>query len=263
MPERIPIAGILPLALTLLLSAPFRAQTAPPSANIPLAFDVVSVKPAQPEPGVASRWRATSDGFRATTTVENFVQTAYNFVLDDQILNLPGWAKSDLFEIAAKMDPDTAAAFNKLPPDQQDRQWDRMMQTILADRFRMQAHRETRRMPVYALVAAKGGPRLKPAPAGPANWSAGPGRIAGHLVDMALLASMLSGSLGRIVVDQTGLTGHYDITLSWTPDDRQALPDSGPSLFTALEEQLGLRLQSTRAPAPVLVIDHIEKPSAN
>ncbi|MGA8110922.1 MAG: TIGR03435 family protein [Acidobacteriaceae bacterium] len=262
MPERISIAFALALALAL-PTALSRAQTAPPPANVPLAFDVVSVKPAQPEPGVASSWRAASDGFSATTTVENFVQSAYNFVLDDQILNLPGWAKSERFEIAAQMDPDTSAAFNKLPRDQRDRQWDRMMQSILTDRFRMQAHSETRRMPVYALMVAKNGPRLKPAAAGSADWSAGPGRIAGHLVDMSLLSTLLSGSLGRIVVDRTGLTGHYDLTLTWTPDDQQALPDSGPSLITALEEQLGLRLQATRAPAPVLVIDHIEKPSAN
>lgn len=249
------------LALTLILSAPCRAQTA--STKTDLAFDIVSVREAHPEAGLSSSWRTTGDGFRAMTTVENFVQNAYDFVLEDQILNLPGWATSDKFQFAAKMDPDTYAAFNKLSEGQQDRQWDRMMQSILVDRFHMQAHSATRSMPVYALVLAKGGSKLKPSPPGTPGWSTGPGRIAGHGMDLSTLAGSLSRSLGRIVIDRTGLTGQFDVTLTWTPDDQQALSDSGPSLFTALQEQLGLRLESTHAPVPVLVVDHIEKPSAN
>lgn len=251
------------LALVLTLLPVARSQTAANPQNAPLTFDVVSVKAAHPAPGVASSWSTTADGFRAMTTVRNFVQNAFNFVLEDQILKLPGWAPSDLFEIDAKMDPDTAAAYNRLPHNQQDRQWQRMLQSILADRFQMRAHSETRPMPVYALVPGKAGPRLKAAASGPGGWSTGRGRITGRQMEMSTLAECLSTSLGRIVIDRTGLTGPYDVSLAWTPDDQPAPADSGPSLFTALQEQLGLRLESTRAPVPVLIIDHLEKPSAN
>ncbi|HEX4038612.1 MAG TPA: TIGR03435 family protein [Acidobacteriaceae bacterium] len=260
MSERILTTLVLFLALT---AAPSHAQTAPASPNPPLAFDVVTIKVANPERGLASSWSTTSDGFRAMTTIQNFVQNAFNFVLEDQILNLPGWATSDHFAIDAKMDPDTSAAFNKLPHNQQDRQWDRMLQTILTDRFQMRAHSETRPMPVYALVTGKAGSRLSTAAPGPGGWSTGRGRIAGHQMDMSTLADCLSAALGRIVVDRTGLPAQYDVSLTWAPDDQQGPSDSGPSLFTAIQEQLGLRLESTRAPVPVLLIDHIGKPSPN
>ncbi|MGB7171342.1 MAG: TIGR03435 family protein [Acidobacteriaceae bacterium] len=253
----------LPLALLLISAAPARAQTAPDAMNPPLAFDAVSIREAQPDPRVVSTWNATSDSFRATITVESFVQSAYEFVLEDQILGLPGWAKSERFLIAAKMDPETYAAFNTLPGPEQARQWQRMLQNILTTRFQMRAHQESRPMPAYALRIAKGGPKLKTAGPDPGGWSAGRGRLTGQSMDMSTLAGLLSGSLSSIVVDQTGLTGKYDVTLTWTPDDQRGLPDSGPSLFTALQEGLGLRLESTRAPVPVLVIDSIEKPSAN
>jgi uncharacterized protein (TIGR03435 family) len=253
----------LPLACLLIPAAPARAQTIPDAASPPLAFDAVSVREAQPDPKVVSMWNTTSDSFRATTTVESFVQSAWEFVLEDQIIGLPGWAKSERFAIAAKMDPDTFAAFSRLPGPEQAGQWQRMLQNILTTRFQMRAHQESRPMPVYALRIAKGGPKLKTAAPGPGGWSAGGGRITGHSMDMSTLAGLLSGSLGSIVVDQTGLTGKYDLTLTWTPDDQRGLPDSGPSIFTALQEGLGLRLESTRAPVPVLVIDQIEKPSAN
>ncbi len=253
----------LTLLLALLLIPSALAQNAPDATNPPLAFDAVSIREAQPDPGVVSTWNATSDSFRATITVESFVQSAYEFVLEDQILGLPGWAKSERFLIAAKMDPETYAAFNKLPGPEQARQWQRMLQNILTTRFRMRAHQESRPMPVYALRIAKGGPKLKTAAPAPGGWWAGGGRITGHSMDMSTLAGLLSGSLSSIVVDQTGLTGKYDVTLTWTPDDQRGLSDSGPSLFTALQEGLGLRLESTRAPVPTLVVDHIEKPSAN
>ncbi|HVT96152.1 MAG TPA: TIGR03435 family protein, partial [Acidobacteriaceae bacterium] len=228
----------------------------------PVTFDVVSVKPAQPDPATAFYWRSTGDGFSATTTVQNLIQNAWDFVVEDQIVNLPGWAKSDKFEIAAKMDPEAYAAFRKLSDEEQDRRWNRMMQAILADRFHMQSH-ESRVLPAYALVLAKGGPKLKPSSAQGGGWSTGRGRITGHRMRLSDLADLLSHALARIVVDQTSLKGNYDISLTWTPDDERGLPDSGPSLFTALQDQLGLRLQTTKAPVASLIVDHIEKPSAN
>ena len=255
------------LALTVVAAIPSGAQTSGPAVDNQtpaLSYDIVSVKPAHPAPGTSFYWRTTPDGFTATTTVQNLIQNGWDFMLEDQMVDLPGWAKSDLWEIVAKMDPDTYAAFRKLSDDQQDRQRRRMIQAILADRFRLQAHRESRPLPVYALVVAKGKSKLTPAdPRADGGWSTGHGRIAGHRMETSDLADRLSGALGRIVVDRTGLKGDYNVTLTWAPDDQPGLPDSGPSLFTALEEQLGLRLEPTRAPVPCLVIDRIERPSAN
>lgn len=236
----------------------------PTSADVPPRFDIVSVRAAHPDVGTVLYWRSTGDGFTAITTVQNLIQRAWNLTLESQTVNLPGWARSDLFEVAAKMDPDTYAGFRKLAGDEQERQWRGMIQTILADRFRMVAHSESRPMPVYALVAAKGGTRLRPSNSHEeAGWSTGHGRITGRAMEMPNLADRLSDALSRMVVDQTGLTGAYDISLTWTPDDERGPADSGPSLFTAIDEQLGLRLEFTRAPVPVLVIDRIEKPSPN
>jgi uncharacterized protein (TIGR03435 family) len=239
------------------------AQSAPAPEKATLAFDIVSVKEVQPNPGEISNWNSTGNGFTARTTVENFVQNAWKFVLADQVVGLPGWAKSENFEFVGKMDPDTFANFRKLPSDQQSEQWSRMMQSILTERFQMQAHSETRPMSAYALVIAKGGSRLKPGVPGKYGWGAGPGSITSHSLAMPTLSDLLSSSLGRVVVDRTSLSGVYDVSLTWSPDDQRGQSDNGPSLFTALEEQLGLRLESSRLPVPVLVIDHIEKPSAN
>lgn len=264
LPLRFCLTGIaLPLGLTLLPALRSCAQGTPALEKTAPAFDVVSIREAQPEPGTTFSWRNTGNGLDAMTTVENFVQNAYNFVLEDQIVNLPGWAKSERFEITAKMDPDTYATFEKLSDNEKDQQWTRMLQSILTSRFHMQAHSDMRPMPVYALVIAKGGSRLKPAVPGPHGWSTGRGRITSQSLDIATLSTLLSGSAGRIVVDRTALTGQYAVSLAWTPDDQRGMPDSGPSLFTALEEQLGLRLESSRAPVPVLVVDNIERPSAN
>ena len=166
-----------------------------------------------------------------------------------------------------------------------------MMQSLLADRFKFAAHRETRELPVYALMLAKNGSKLKEAipensyPNGikdeQGRGVAGmmritPGHIEGQAIPIANLLGVLTQVTGRTVVDRTGLTGKYDISLQWTPDEPQTLPtaadganrepsqeSSGPSIFTAIQEQLGLRLESAKGPVEGLVIDHVEKPSAN
>jgi uncharacterized protein (TIGR03435 family) len=170
-----------------------------------------------------------------------------------------------------------------------------MVQALLADRFKLKVSHQTKELPVYALVVAKGGPKLTetqvppPTPDGTAAPNrgfrgirmGGPGQLTGTNIDMGLLADLLSGQreLGRLVIDQTGLKGNYDWTLKWTPDrsdpmfkapdggqpSGDALPadSSGPSLFTALEEQLGLKLEARKGPVETLVIDSIEKSSEN
>jgi uncharacterized protein (TIGR03435 family) len=156
-----------------------------------------------------------------------------------------------------------------------------MFREILVERFGLKVHHETRTLPVYALVVAKGGPKMtasKPQPNDPDGMPGNPGvlntslgRETGRGALIEFLAEDLSDALGRKVVDKTGLTGRYDFTLTWAPDDDAAAMGSsassgapqGPSLFTAVQEQLGLKLEPVKAPVDVVVIDHLEKPSEN
>lgn len=140
-----------------------------------------------------------------------------------------------------------------------------MMQSLLRDRFHLRVHWESKQRSVYALVVAKGGLRLKPA-ADPkhGSMSLSQGHMAGKGVPISFLASLLALPLGRTVVDQTGLTGEYDFDLRFEPQDEPAGKESNdPDLFTAVQEQLGLKLQSTHASVPVLVVDHVEHPTPN
>jgi uncharacterized protein (TIGR03435 family) len=156
-----------------------------------------------------------------------------------------------------------------------------MLRQILAERFGLVAHRETRELPVYALSVAKGGPKLKESvidPSVSANARRGGGvrmsmgMIAAHECTIPYFLSMLSRQLGRSIIDRTGLAGNYDFTLRWSPDNGATTSsndsagtqaDALPSIFSAVQEQLGLKLESTKAPASVLVIDHLERPSQN
>jgi uncharacterized protein (TIGR03435 family) len=168
----------------------------------------------------------------------------------------PAWIDSDRFDIEAK--PETAADMQQVR---------RMVQSLLADRFGLTSHRDTRVMPVDALLVAKNGPKpTKTKPGGPAPlFRVGPGALdAEGGASLAQLANVLSGLMDRSVIDKTGLSGNYDLKLEWTPDDTLPAPDAtGPSIFTALQEELGLRLESQRGSVEVLVVDSAEKPSGN
>jgi uncharacterized protein (TIGR03435 family) len=206
--------------------------------------------------------------------------------LDDKFIGVPTWAKDEKFDIEAKVDPADLEALHKLGPNQRNL----MIQDLLADRFKLKVHHEIREQPIYALVVTKNGRKLNEAKPGdtypnglkdPYDGRTGAGvvlrskhRIAAQAIPMSSLVVMLTQITGRTVVDKTGLAGEYDFTLNWTPeiaatpspgtDSAAPLPDdSGPSLFTAIQEQLGLKLESTKGPADVLVIDHIEMPSEN
>jgi len=146
-----------------------------------------------------------------------------------------------------------------------------MMQALLADRFKLALHRDTKELPVYALTIARGGPKLSASGGEFPRMRIGRGQIEAQKWTMAKFASDLARQLGRPVIDRTELAGTYDFKLEWTPDESQpgsAEPGGertisvvGPSIFTALQEQLGLRLESTKGPVEILVVDHVEKPS--
>jgi uncharacterized protein (TIGR03435 family) len=188
-----------------------------------------------------------------------------------QIAGWPAWSTSAQYDIEAKMDDDTAAALQKLSEKQQATRRQLMLRSLLADRFNLKVQYEIKTLPIYELVVAKGGSKLKESHASETNTN-GIGRLTAQAMPMADLALILTIQVNRIVVDKTGLTGQYDFALRWTPDPGGEPPDgsgslpegdSGPSIFTALQEQLGLRLESTKAPVQVLVIDHIERPTEN
>lgn len=221
----------------------------------------------------------------ANVTAKMLIEFAYG-VKDFQLSGGPTWINSEGFDIDAKIDDATANQIRQLPHDEQEAQKYLMLQSLLADRFRLKITRGTKDLPLYAIVVAKGGPKL----ASPARGSDGlptlpPGTreftirsgvctIRANAEPLSQLASMLSTQLGRIVLDQTGMKGTYNFELQFAvetgpggaplpPAQRGTGAEAAPSLFSAIQEQLGLRLESTKAPVETIVIDHIEEPSVN
>ncbi len=235
--------------------------------------------------------------FYATdVTVQRLVGMAYGVRYSWLIQGAPSWLDSETFDIQAKADSAVNNELGKLSPEAGRLVKHRMLQALLVDRFKLALHRETQDLPVYALVIAKNGPKLQESKSGdtlpnpvrgsddrlsPGSMRMGPGQLAGHGISAAELVDLLSQQLGRTVVDKTGLKGIYDFTIQWTADQSPVavangpydgkpgtdnLPppgSSGPSIFTAIQEQLGLELESQKAPVEVLVIDHIERPWEN
>lgn len=225
------------------------------------AFEVASVKPFQ---GLGTNVRLDISGPRVTITqygLLGLIMTAYH-VEGWQVYGGPDWRDSQLFNIVAN------APGERAPTMEQVRQ---MLQTLLADRFRLKVHREKKQSPVYALVVAKNGPKLKASTAYQPSYSlGGRGRtvqLISQKTTMEYFALQLSntGQTGREVVDKTGLTGSYDFELNWASenDGGPSLDSNVPDLFTALQEQLGLKLESRKAFVETLVVDHAEKPSPN
>src|SRR5665213_1569209 len=228
-------------------------------------YEVVSIRPAKDSNSTS--WRSTDDGvIMSGMSARSLVMGAYGLITDDQLSGLPAWADSDQFDIQAKMDTDTAEAFKKLSKKEKGRQSDLMLQAVLAERFNLKIRRETKEIPVYALVIAKGGSKLKETPAStPMGYTMNSGSngqvLNGHGIEIESLVYGLSGNVGRLIVDKTGLTGKYDMDLKWSSEDNPGTGDSGPSIFTALQEQLGLKLESTKAPVETIAVEHIDKPS--
>lgn len=229
------------------------------------AFEVASVKPAEPsdKPGFlqAAPGRLNLSG----VTVKMLIQQAWA-ISGYRIYGGPSWLDSTRYNIAAK----AADGSGNLTLDQMRP----MLQTLLTDRFRLTLHREEKELPLYRLVVSKNGPKLKEsAVSGAPQSRMATGQITDEKAGMETLASQLGQQLGRFVVNRTGLKGDYAFHVEWTPDPGQNLGgDSdtpppagadGPSLFTALQEQLGLKLESAKGPVEVLVIDQVEKPSEN
>lgn len=231
-------------------------------------FDIVSIKlhkPGGDNGGIA----ALPDGLEwRNIHLATLVQGAYGITLESQIAGLPAWAGSDSYDITAKVDAATADRWKKLTPRERWAEELPMIQSILADRCQFKAHQETKEMPVYDLVIAKGGLKMKEAlPTESSTEYAGAGKTTVQAMAIDTVVYGFTNAVGRLIVDKTGLGDKkFDFELKWTPDNQPIednSADAAPWLFTALQEQLGLKLVSSKGPVQVLVIDHMERPSPN
>jgi uncharacterized protein (TIGR03435 family) len=223
-------------------------------------FEVVSIKLNRSDDR-GGGMRPIEGGLSARNlSVNMLIQSAYK-LKPWQISGGPGWVATDRYDIEAKTEGN---------PSFQERL--EMCRLLLADRFQLKFHRETRQTPVYSLTVTKNGPKLQATASGtPGYIRPGRGLLEGKGVNMRMLADFLGGSLGQSVTDNTGVIGGFDIRLEWTPtegeldykDEDRPIDPNGSSIFTAVQEQLGLKLEASKGPVEVLVIDHIERPSQN
>lgn len=235
-------------------------------------FEVASVKPSEPDVlGLFTRFLPGGDVHFTGATMKDLVAIAYN-VRQFQISGGPAWIGTERFDVDAR-----ASTSGATPPgdlrkvNDEQRKIGERLRNLLADRFQLAIHRETEQQPVYELVVSKGGAKLQESMEGKNLIRKGIGTIKGQSVGLRMLALNLSNELDRPVIDKTGLVGNYDFELKWTPVVLSAGPvdpplptePDRPWIFTALQEQLGLRLEPKKGPVEVLVIDRVERPSKN
>jgi uncharacterized protein (TIGR03435 family) len=213
-------------------------------------FEVASIKPSPSDGGNTNIPTPTPDRFEAhNITARTLIALAWD-VRVFQVSGGPAWLDSQRYDIVAK--PDGNA---------EDQHLRRMVRTLLAERFLLQAHHATKEMPVFTLEIAKGGAKLPPAsPGNDPDIRGRGGHLTAKRVTAELLARILANELERPVLNRTGIDGAFDVDLEYTPEQN---PEPGASLFTAIQEQLGLKLESRRAPVDVLLLDRIERPSPN
>jgi uncharacterized protein (TIGR03435 family) len=226
------------------------------SGSAQVSFEVASIRPNMSGESGSSSQTQNGRFIGRNQNLRDLIEHAYD-VMDWQITG-PAWILSERFDVTAKP-----------PAGVSGDQFEAMMQNLLAGRFKLQLHREQQERAVYALVVAKGGLKATPAPGeagAKTNWSRD--HIEAQHMSMAHFAERLSRVADRPVVDATGVAGAFDFELKWTPDSSRAKPaensgaqlaDLPPSVFTAIEEQLGLKLEPRKAPVEILIVDHAEK----
>jgi uncharacterized protein (TIGR03435 family) len=295
------IAFAMSLAVTLISltargsAAPAPQQQATRIVAAPVyKYDVASLKPT--EPGVcwnrplACVLKETPDGFNKATYLRELIQLAFGLVSIDQISNAPSWGGAG-YEVDAKMDEATADALKRLSPDDRKLARQQMLQALLAERFQLVVHRETKELPAYSVFVGKNGTKLKQSspdftwrdgtkpPAGSSGFAIGRQqdtyRALGTDLSMSAFTRTLSLMLGQPVFDKTGLTGRYDFDVQFLAGDSQPVnaltgEPSSPSpppnrefLPLAALQALGFRVESGKQPVEIIVIDHVEKPSGN
>jgi uncharacterized protein (TIGR03435 family) len=243
--------------LLLVVALAIRAQETVRKAH----FEEASIKPGDPN-SMGYSTNSSPGRFSATNvTLKRLIGRAYN-VEPYQIEGGPKWIQSEKFTIAAKLEDEDVKSLSKEERGQVLRA---ALQNLLESRFQVEIHRESKIMPCFALVLAKGGPRLHEVEKGGSTWSMNRGVLTANKISMEDLASILSSVTERPVRDATGLKAVYELKIEWTPESTEAKPEpsNAPSIFVALQEQLGLKLETTKAPIEMLVIDRAEKPAEN
>ena len=262
-------------------------------AIAPLTFEVASIKPAAqagPGPIRMGIQMMPGGGLRANNVSLQLLLTLAYDVRDFQISGGPPWLGSQLYDIQARTgnapdEPASPDAMRNMSEEQRKTFQEQMrerLRNLLADRFQLMFHRESKEAPVYTLEIAKGGPKFQESKAAgttAGRMRMGRGELNGEGVGMDFVVQVLANQVGRTVIDKTGLKGKYDVKLTWTPDGPQGFgpggpvpagveppppPDpNGPTIFSALQDQLGLKLESGKGPIDMIVIDHVEKASEN
>lgn len=264
--------------VALALAVPLRAQIVLPNQGETLpAFEVDTVKASSRDLGQSFRthiWWNDNSYRTENTTLRDLIRAAFG-ISDAQLDGGNEKAQLDArWDIKAKVADDEFARLNKLPSDDRNRAFHLMQQALLGDRFGLKFHTETRELPVFDLVVDKSGSKLQPAtPTDNDGFSINVGHTNATMHATAATVSMLADMLGRqseldgrLVIDKTGLAGKYNWSLQWQPQrlTATASPDAtGPSLFTALKEQLGLKLESSKGPVQVVVVDTVSLPTPN
>jgi uncharacterized protein (TIGR03435 family) len=233
----------------------------PMAADANPTFEVATIKPSRPDEH-GPRYDFRSRRFSVIhASLSDLLKFAYG-LQQSQIAKAQDWVNSENYDISAEPDGEGEPSI---------KQWQSMVKKLMADRFQLGFHFEKREQTVFVLTVVKTGPKLTGSQSDPsASGGMGfgpPGHFGATNATMADIAEALGqGALNRPVVDQTGLTGRFDLRLTWTPDGSQSATESAdapPDFFTAIQEELGLKLVSTKAPVDVLIIDHVERPSAN
>jgi uncharacterized protein (TIGR03435 family) len=261
-----PIIASIALALLSLILPRGQAQEpaaislTPMAANATPAFEVATVRPSKPD----SSQKIRANGHRVGLedySVSSMISLAYN-LHKSQVIGGPAWLDSDRYDVDGVPDTEGQPSMSQMQL---------MFQELLADRFALKFHHDKRELPVYVITIAKGGPKLRTSNADPMHppdvtggGSASQQTMKFTNITMAGFTLEMLFQLGKPVLDQTGLTGHYDFTLQWARDDASpADPNAPPGFFTAIQEQLGLKMEPKKDLADVLIIDHAEKPSEN
>lgn len=274
-----------------------QAQAQNTTAVSTYEYEVATILPSKPGGNGVGLLPSPNGLIARNATLQMLVTAAYG-VENYQVSGGPSWFTSDRYDIDAKIEASVADALQKLSPSERTKARQHMLQALLADRFKLTIRRETSELPVYSLVIAKNGPKIKQAEFGNAYGNGlhdrdgnarGPGAtmigvnagaltLTGQAVPIANLVSLLARYVDRPIVDKTNLTGDFDFFLQFTANQGAVVASGGdassgatppqsetnaPYLLTAVQEQLGLKLESGKGPAEIIVIDHVEKPSGN
>jgi uncharacterized protein (TIGR03435 family) len=258
------LVGSFPSAFAQASSAPGSVDSNAGDAILPGAtYDIATIRPTEPSEMGSVRSLPSGEFISIGMPMKNTVSNAYGR-FGFEILGGPSWFESDKYDIDAKPDSALGERLQKLTWGQREEVQGHMLQALLVDRFKLKVHEDTRQLPIFALVVGKGGPKLQQAKAGePYRMTVGNGRITAQAVPIDELAATLTGSIDHVVSNRTGLAGVYDFTIHYSDDVAATLDSSTPSIYTALEEQLGLKVEPAKGPVKVLIIDHVERPSEN